>query len=207
MKDMTPEEVNEWSDLLARTARLVARDFPDVDQGDLYQELWIFVLENQTLRDPSQLGVARLLKNQCTKMAWNHRKEHLQWTSQYSYRTSDVRYILETSFDHGDWEGSFVPADARGGEDGAAATEVRVDVMWAYQRLPVAYQQAIKERYHDNIEPPSNSAQRKTLNRAIRRLTDTLNWYLPRSHQSRPGARRVISNATAAYIIENQEES
>lgn len=195
-----PEEDAEvWDRIISRASRFVSSDFPDVTFEDLHQEVWLWLLEqgNHHL-NPYRGGISKVITRKAKFLAWELRKAHLYQTCQYSYRTSDVREILETVFDYSDWDGGFVPKDAQS-VDPMDAVEVRADVKWAMSGLPDNYLSVIIARYQLGIEPPSASAQRRTLNRAIQRLTDLMNTY----YRQRP-RRRAISNAHAAYIIEEQ---
>lgn len=200
--EFTPEEVTRWDDLITRTARFVASDFPGVDRDDLRQELWVWLLEKSNRKAPDAYGVARLVTTIARRMAWRQRAENLQNTSQYDYRRSDLCAILETTFTYNDWEGGFVPKDAQSIDSDVAydAVDVRMDITWAFEGLSAAHQQALLRRYRDHIEPPAGTRERRALNRAIRSLLDNLNSY----YRLNP-RRKAISNATARYTIENQE--
>lgn len=199
---MTEEEATKWDDLIRKSARFVTSDFPDVDRDDLIQETWVWLLRQRNMIDPDRPGVLKNLTRRIRYLAWETRKEQLQRSAQYSYRTSDVREILETLFNYADWQGSFVPRDAQS-MDGLGhmdAVDVRSDISWAFSTLSETYRQAIISRYRDKRDPDVGTRQRKSLSRAVTRLTDRLNSYY-RGVQR----RRAISNAQARALIENQE--
>lgn len=201
---MTADKYTLWEDIVAKTSRFVARDFPDVSSDDLFQDLMMYVLSNKNLRNPDGEHVASGLYKRCVKFAWEYRKQSLYLTSQYSYRTSDVRKILETLFDYRDWTHSFLPDDARSLSDDDRLV-VNSDVKRAYETLSEIYQVSIFKRYALK-QIPTATGDKERLRRAVERMADYLNFYksvTPRSHEG-PGSRRVISNATARYIIEGQ---
>ena len=195
---MTDEEATQWDRLIRRAVRFVTSDFPDVSYEDLVQDMWCHVLESPGL-DPNINGVSTFLTKRARKMAWDIRTDQLYHSDQYSYRTSDVRRLLEDVFDYELWNGGWVPEDARSDGDAMAPVELRADVKAAFTFLLPQYQSAIIARYQLGIEPAPESSQRRTLDRAVQRLTRLMN-----THYNRRPRRRVISNAEAASIIEGQ---
>lgn len=210
MPKMSPTEAVKWDDIIRKVVVFVSHDFPDIDRDDLSQDLWVWLMKQHNLinHGPDRSGVVTIVRRRARFQAWQIRKEHLQQTAQYSYRNSDVRKILETVFDYMTWQNGFVPKDARSPlrtasgmvVDPTDAIDVRADVTWAFETLSEAHRKALLFRYRDGEEPAGGSSERRQLNRAIERLTDRMNSY---QFQRRP--RKVISNATARYIIENQE--
>lgn len=207
--EFTDEEAIELDRIIRSIARGVCNDFPNVDHEDIAQDLWIWVMQGEGYIDPKTPGMKSLLWKRARALAWEVRKEQLQATAQYSYRVSDVRLILETCFDYTDWPDSFVPKDAKEGEDdGMAGLEVRIDTVIAFRRLTPEMQGYILERYRDRKIYDSQSKERKRLDRAVKRLTDHMNDYYRSSWTSgHVGRRSVINNATATYMIENLETS
>lgn len=198
---MAEDIISLWRDLVERTASFISRDFPDVEREELVQQLFLFVVENgKYLKEPTQVGSAKALSRAAKQYAWDQRKEHLTLSSQYSYRTSDVKYILETVFDARDWEGVRVPEDAQS-EFNDVFLEINSDVKRAWEKLGYAQKQVIFRKYALGWEPETQT-ETKRLYRAIVALTDNLNWYQhPKGHQH-VGTRRAITNANARYNID-----
>lgn len=194
----TSEELELWRDLVVRVARFVASDFPYVEREDLEQELYLFLFSRDTMDDPETPGSSMILTKVAKTYAFAIRAQHLYQTSQYSYRPSDIRLILESVFDYRDWTGGYVPNDARG-DDWDSYLDVYSDVHWGFQRLSETYRQVIISRYRDRVIPPPASNERRQLSRALRRLTDIINNYW--TPKQGPGARRVKGNAKSTHDI------
>lgn len=198
------ENVDELNEMIWKVAGRVASDFPDVEEEDLAQDLWEMMLKERSTHDKTHEGwFHSFLTKRARKIAWDRRKEHLQWTSQYSYRNSDVRKILEHVFDKERWESMPIPADAK--SEDRNRLDVAVDISWAFDKLSVGYQAIIKRKYVDH-ETFTTGAEKSRFNKAVARLTDILNFYRGKVAESRqgPGHRKVISNAHAGYIIQEQ---
>jgi DNA-directed RNA polymerase specialized sigma24 family protein len=197
----------DWTTLIERAARFVAADFPGVEAEDLRQDLWVIVLEKGL--DPEHHGAASLLEKIAKHKAWEYRKDHLYDTSQYDYRQSDVRELLETTFQRDAWQGAWAPADAAS-EDRMQGFEMRADIKIAWEKLPESYKKVIFMRYALGDTLPNN--ERVRLTRAIDRLTEILNFYQTEPEEfvmlGHPGTRRARNNATsAAYISKTYDES
>lgn len=195
----------EWDNIIRKVCRFIRNDFPDVDFEDIIGELWCYVLSHTKVLEagPNSYGITTILGRHAKKLAWNVRKEQLQYSAQYLYQNTAVRQILETTFDYRDWPDGWVPRDAHS-RDGTGPVDVRADVTWGLDHIPPQYKEAILNRYRLGMEPVVGGAERRRLNRAIQRLTDVLNWYYPRLRNDGPGTRRVTSNATANYRLEEQ---
>lgn len=200
---MSPRNLEDWIEPARKVARFVSFDYPDVEQDDIQQELLLFVAENSTtLRDPDQVGAVQALEKRAKLYCREQRREHLSLTAQYSYRTSDVRRILETAFDYQDWENAFVPEDAKSDlHKSSDAVELTADIRWAMAYLPEQYQNAIYSAFREHDYPDGRTNSRKQLNRAVSALVDVLNWY----HRGKPdegiGTRKIVSNARAMGLL------
>lgn len=202
---MSEDLYSVWGDLVRRTASFVCRDYPDVEREDMQQELFIFILSNRgKLRYPDQVGAASALSKQAQFIAGQIRAQHLQLSAQYSYRTSDVRSILQTVFDRQDWSSVRIPDDARS-EYNDVFLEINSDVSRAWKSLGHSQKVAIFEKYALN-SPPEDAAARKRLQRAIEQLTDSLNWYRRQPDRDYVGTRRVITNAHSRANISGLTE-
>lgn len=202
---MSDNLIEVWGDTIKRTANFVARDFPDVEREDLRQELYLFVLAHPTLESPEKPGSTVVLAKAAKMYAWNQRKQHLQLTAQYSYRTSDVRAILETVFEPSAWEGVNVPEDAKS-EFNDVFLEINCDVKRAWESLGYAMKQTIFKKYALGWEFERGSAESKRLSRAIERLTDNLNFYRKPPDRDYVGSRKVITSANARYNVSKLTE-
>jgi len=199
---VSSSKYDEWEEIVSRTVRFVVKDFPDVEYDDLFQDLMTYVLGNRNLKNPDGPHVSTGLYKKAIQFAWEYRKQSLYITSQYSYRTSDIKKILETLFDYREWTTSFIPDDAKSlSEDDRLV--VNSDIKRAFDSLSDEYKQTIYSRYALNILPESTNGKRN-LNRAIATLTDYINFYQWGRRTDGPGQRRTITNATANYIITNQ---
>jgi len=199
---MSEDFYSVWEGDVSRIATFVAKDFPDVDAEDISQEmmLWLWEKGRVKFNNPDAAGASTALFWLAKKIAGDYRRQHLTISSQYSYKTSDVKQILESIFSVEDWATAFIPEDCRA-EEFDEHMAIYSDVAWAYENLPAQYQNAIYGRYYHGIEYESDSNGRRTLNRAIEKLADVLNTY------SRGDRRRVaISNANARYIIANAND-
>lgn len=198
---MSEDIYSLWKDLVDRTTSFIVRDFPDVEREDVVQALFLFVFENRDkLKSPDQVGATRTLARAAKEFAWDQRKQHLALSTQYSYRTSDVKHILETAFNHDSWENVRVPDDARS-EFNDVFLEINSDVLRAYQSLGHSQKKTIFERYALGIYP-ENQTEVKRLYRAIVALTDNLNWYQRPRDVEYVGTRRVKTNANSRYDID-----
>lgn len=200
---MSEDILSLWKDSINRTASFVCRDFPDVEKEDVRQELYVFVLKNQAkLKSPEYQGATTALTKAAKAYAWDQRKQHLQLSSQYSYRTSDIKAILESVFDARDWNSVSVPDDAKS-EFNDVFLELNCDIKRAWESLGHSQKKIIFERYALG-QSPEDAAGAKRLSRAIEKLTDTVNWYQKPPDRDYTGTRKAITNANARYILGNQ---
>jgi hypothetical protein len=201
--EITEKKYRLWEELVRKTVAFVIRDFPDVASEDLFQDLMIYILQNTRLTDPELEYAASGLYKKAIKIAWEYRKQSLYITSQYSYRTSDVKRILETLFTRRDWSRAFVPDDAKSlsADDRLVVSS---DVAAAYDSLSDSYKEVIFRRYA--LKESLSATDRSKLARATEKIADFLNFYRPpkRAHNG-PGARRVMGNAQAGWIIQEQD--
>lgn len=198
------ERVEAFRPLIEKFAMGAARNFPDVDWEDVAQELYVLILKNEKLLPPDEVGstAGTVLWFAAKRCARAQRAEHLYITSQYSYTVSDVRNLLEDNFDRAGWQGGHVPEDAVS-ESGSDDISMRADIAWAYDMLPDNHKESILRRYGAMEIPQSASPEGRLLRRAIDRLVDVLNSF-SRGSTEGPGNRRVMSNASAGWLIDNQ---
>ena len=184
-----------FDDLVAKISASVGRDYPGVDQEDISQHLYLTILENRDhFRSPDHAGVTGALWRIAKGHAGQLRAEALHLSPQYAYRPSDVRQILEHTFDRAEWFETEVPEDARSIKASADQLDLQSDIKWGWSQLHITEMQLIFRRY--GLKEDLGDADRRKLNRAIEKLVDVVNTY------PRPGfPRRAMTNARAQHII------
>lgn len=193
------KDINDWLPSIDTAARYVSNDFPDIEFEDVRSELVIFVLEKKQLTDPDQPGATTALQRFARNYAWDQRKQHLTLSSQYSYRPSDVRRILETLGNYRNWPNAKTPEDAKSMK-GNDSIEMSADISRAFAKLRGPYQEIIAARFFKKQTFESGSADSKRLSRAIGALCDILNFYDREAYER----RTVWSNAKAHAVLTNQ---
>lgn len=193
MNTLSPLEV--FDDLVAKIAGSVARDFPGVDSDDISQHLFLTILENRAnFKHPDNAGVTGALWRIAKDYAGQLRAEALHLSPQYAYRPSDIRKILEHTFDRSEWYDTIVPEDAKSLKDSADELDLQSDIKWGWSQLHITEMQLVFRRYA--LKEDLEDSERRKLNRAIEKLVDVVNTY------PRPGfPRRAMTNARAQHII------
>lgn len=197
----TYEDLARMIDLVAKN---VAKDYPDVEWEDLRQDMSMFVVQHgKSIKLKEDGGNPRwLLERVAQTAAKRIRTQHLILTSQYAYRPSDVKKILETAFFPEQMESTQVPEDAIS-LDQIDSLQVSSDVMAAYDLLKPEWKEVLFRRYALNQIPSNETYERKKLNKAINELTFRLNSY----RGAAKNRRRVMSNAGARAAISEMYES
>ena len=199
---MDDEQYYQWEEAINRVARNTAKDFPDSNVEDLVQEIWVGLLE-EIQKDPSlsiydkyaESGLYFLAKS----AAWRERKEHLTISTQYGYRTKDVRALLETFFDRESWGEAITPDDAAS-ELNDVGLEMSSDLSRAWDILSYPHKVLIFKQF--GLKEKQDS---KKLSKAISRMADIINTYHYGLRKNPgPGARRVITNSGARATIQNE---
>lgn len=164
----------EYDEVVSRVAKFTVHDFPNVDLEDVEQELWLWLCETVGAGEqiPDDYHLPNTLRFVAKSYAWKVRKDQLHINDQYSYRTSDVRRLLDTLFDSGSWEAAAVPADAIS-ELGNDGIDMSCDLMMAYNKLIHSYKVIIFRRFALNDKLDANES--KYLSTAISRLAQLLN--------------------------------
>ena len=199
---MDNEEYYQWGEMIYRVARGTAKDFPDSSVEDLEQSIWVELLEK--LKDNPELTpetkyMESTLWYVATSAAWRERKEHLTLSSQYGYRTKDVRALLVTFFDREHWLDAQIPEDAES-ELNDVGLEMSSDLSRAWDILSYPHKVLIFKQFALNEKQDS-----KKLSKAISRMADIINTYHYGLRKNPgPGARRVITNSGARATIQNE---
>lgn len=130
-----------WKDRVHKITSYIARDYPNVEAEDLQQDLYTLILSRRWT-NPDDDSVVIILKRVAQWKAMQYRTQQIAGTSQYCYRPSEVRKILELVFDYNDWPRRSVPTKTYedGGETpqwGLFNSEIEgVETEGVYNRLP-----------------------------------------------------------------------
>lgn len=198
-----------FRDIIDRVSKSVCKDFPDLEVEDLSQELYLAVLTHRdTIPTPDEDNDPTALILHIAKIyARKNRAQGLTVSAQYNYRQSDVRKILEESmWFYSQWSEGYVPEDDPSEYRHSDSIIARADISWAIERLPEHYKEAILNRFKLGMIPQQATPEYRKLDRSLRKLTDILNSYKRDRPADGPGTRRVISNATARFIIDGQSD-
>lgn len=198
-----------FRDIIDRVTKSVAKDFPDLEPEDLSQELYLAVLTHRDkIPEPDEDNDPTALILHIAKIyARKNRTQALTLSPQYSYRQSDVRKILEESmWYYSQWNDGYTPDDDPSEYKHSDNVIARADIAWAIDFLPAHYKDAILARFRDGILPQQATPEYRKLDRSLRKLTDILNSYKRDRPADGPGTRRVITNATARFMIDKQSD-
>lgn len=198
-----------FRDVIDKVTKSVCKDFPDLEAEDLSQELYLAVLTHRDKipmpdedNDPTAL-ILVIAKQYARK----NRTQALSLSAQYNYRQSDVRKILEESmWYYTEWPEGWTPEDDPSEYRHMDSVIARADIAWAIDYLPAHYKDAILTRFRDGIIPQQATPEYRKLDRSLRKLTDILNQYKRERPADGPGTRRVVSNATARFMIDKQSD-
>lgn len=193
MKELSLLEA--FDDTVAKIATQVSRDFPGVDFEDISQHLYLTILQHRAqFKNPDDAGVTGALWKIAKSYATQLRSEALHLSVQYAYRPSDIKSILEHTFEKSEWFDTHVPQDAKSMKSSADELDLQSDVKWAWSQLSIEEQKVVFEKYA--LKEDLDATKRKRLSRAIDNLTEIVNTY------PRPGApRRAMGNTKAQHII------
>lgn len=184
-----------FDDTVAKIAQSVARDFPGTSSDDLSQQLYLTILENRSrFKNPDNDGVTGALWKIAKGYATLLRSEALHISPQYAYRPSDIKRILEHTFNRGEWFDTHVPEDAESIKDSADELDLQSDIKWGWSQLHIDEQRIVFRRFA--LKDELDGTERKRLSRAMENLTEIVNTY------PRPGhPRRAMTNARAGHVI------
>lgn len=198
MKDLSLLEA--FDDVVAKVSMTVARDFPGIEHQDISQHLFLTILENRDkFKNPDNEGVTGALWKIAKGYATLLRSEALHLSVQYAYRPSDIRRILEHTFNRDEWFDTHVPEDAESIKDSADELDLQSDIKWGWSQLDDTEKRLIFRRY--GLKDELDDSERRKLNRGIEKLVEVVNTY------PRPGMpRRAMTNARAGHMIGNSYE-
>lgn len=174
---------------IERIAKAEARRDTILNWEDVYQESVAKFIGNRFRAYPDEDVPYSYLKAVVKNTAFDMRTKELHARCQYTYTVSTVRRILETM--HVEIPDMVHP-------ETMDVIAMRSDIRTCMKELPEEMQQSILDRYVIGVIPSNGSAGRKALNRAVDRLTDTMNYY--QGGTQFIGTRKIISNAHARAI-------
>lgn len=176
------ELYNTWKGVVAKVSKKVARQFPELEQSDLYQDLFLWIMENNPAREKDDFAF-RTLELVALDTAWKYRRQYLAATGQYYYRPQDVRTIVKTYLFNEEYWKTSVKIDEHplaNGDRGSATLDfedrvaVYADIAKAFDNLSDNYRAVIEKAYRDGDK--LTDAEQKRCERAIDRMTDHLNY-------------------------------
>lgn len=195
---MTNEETEAWTDLVEQAARGVAAMFPGSEVADLKQAIWEDLLRLEKkgkLPDPGWKHAMSGLYFAGRRAAWKERKDHLTISPQYGYTVDDLKELLAYHWSKETWCNSYVPDDAKS-ELGPVGLELQSDLSRVWDLLEKPQQVLIFSAYGLNEKVDSVK-----LYRAVCRMCDLLNTYLPGQRVPAVGDRRVMTNGHSKWLI------
>src|SRR5690606_11445833 len=180
---------------IKRAAEKVARQFPSIEYDDIYQNLWVYVLETKTEITPSAEGGAAIgfltqeAQRQCGKelRAANPRADAFYYTPKVIRKMLDAGMLYFT--------GTGDPAG-------------RSDLTEAVKALPESHKARVVSAFRDN-NPEYRAAGSASgrLSEALDRLAMEMNrigegrseWHREREISGYIGSRKTINQSPAEY--------
>lgn len=154
-------ELNQehFTEVIGEISRREATDV--MDQDDLQQELWVYLLERYS-KIENEGQMVTLLKKQARTITKQERIDYMHFRGAFIYTPGMVRTLL---------------ADAVWCEvEDAFDIEGRVDVTRALGELPYRTQRLLYSRFALGEKPERKSATEKAIERAVDTITTTLNF-------------------------------
>ena len=154
-------ELNQehFTEVINEISRREATDV--MDQDDLQQELWVYLLERYS-KIENEGQMVTMLKKQARTSTKQERIDYMHFRGAFIYTPGMVRTLL---------------ADAVWCEvEDAFDIEGRVDVTRALGELPYRTQRLLYSRFALGEKPERKSATEKAIERAVDTITTTLNF-------------------------------
>jgi len=181
---MDTKEVNLWDEEIHKIARWLCREHPDVEFEDIKQDLWVVLLffqEKGKLLELDDKYLRTTLRYRGTAICNKYRQQHLTISSQYGYRTKDVRNLFETFWFYEDWMTAELPDDALNVD--AERRHIRqeegihlsADLSAAFDKLTDEYKAIIYKEFRQSEDLDKN--ERVKLSKALHRTAEILNTY------------------------------
>lgn len=215
--------IEDLQELIAKAARSVAFQWPGiVAEDDLVQDISLHLLERpnsvEKLYEMDEGVRLKWLKTIGHQIASKERTDYEYFSGNFRYSVSEVKSLLSSGMlqELGDvlkssWSAEEFIARSSGFEDALLTkTSMETDLRRGLHGLASdngTYYAVIHARYLRGEE--LGDSDRKSLSRALGKLTDLMNRSFKKQHAERPdgpGTRRAISNAHA-YVISSQQYS
>lgn len=188
-------EINDlyeaWKTDVARAAKKIARQFAEIDEEDLVQELFLWVFSEK----PERTGFAyRMTELKAKDIAWDYRRSYMANSGQYLYRNEDVRKILKQIAFEEDYLTHPLTTGTQPLKSGNTGVDTldfedrvvyKIDVLETMTKLSPSYREIILRAYRDKEQMVPDSADERRLSRAVERLTDYLNYKEVRARRER----------------------
>lgn len=179
---------------IKRAAEKVARQFPSIEYDDIYQNLWVWVLEESYELQPSAEGGAAIgfLEQAGRRMCGKELAERNPRADAFYYSPKIVRKMLDAGLLYYE------------GEDVAG----RSDLLVAYQSLSEEDQANVRRAFLDgNCEHRKPGAAAMAVKRTIEQLAMEMNrigegrseWHREREISGYIGSRKTINQSPAEY--------
>lgn len=177
-----------------RVAKSTSRKWGDMDWEELRQDIWVYLMENprerqKILNDPSpDRKLKRIASQRAVGLMWSFEISK----GQFTYPRDHVKGLLK--------DGILLNAEAGTQLD----SEVLALGMLELKTMNEGYFDIIVDKYINDVSPEDT----KKLTRALDKLAELMSriFKTPRylCHDG-PGSRTAISNATAQWITESQD--
>jgi DNA-directed RNA polymerase specialized sigma24 family protein len=196
---MTTDEIRGLAD---KAGRQIAREYPGIDAEDVAQAALLGLYEDKPKRkEPAY--IYKILLRHARIFAAKERYSYVVGTSNYLYRTKEVRKILEHAYFQSSAHEVPAGADDRlSAEVGGDSIFVSVlDIDEAWKKLSKAQSTALTRKFANGEDVESKSVWR-----AVEALTRHLNGHVNQGIEAHegPGSRKAISNAEAQFVTRNQ---
>ena len=177
---------------IKRAAEKVARQFPSIEYDDIYQNLWVYVLETKTEIIPGGGSAVGFLVQEGQRQCGKELAERNPRADAFYYSPKIVRKMLDAGLLYYE------------GEDVAG----RSDLLVAYQSLSEEDQANVRRAFLDgNCEHRKPGAAAMAVKRTIEQLAMEMNrigegrseWHREREISGYIGSRNTINQSPAEY--------
>jgi hypothetical protein len=206
---MSVFEILDPDKVLEKAKRIgwqISKNYPGVEAEDITGEILehlVSVAGRLTSTEDDYLD--RVMRRAGASYAAKERYEYIVRTSQYVYTPREVRALLRDAYYIPEmWK---VPTAKDEHLSAAVSGDTVIvsllDVEIALTKVTARQREVIHRAFYFRNE--LSDAERKQLQRAIDAVTKQLNLHINRDDDSDvPGSRKVITNANARYVTENQ---